>query len=118
MEKISRSIRDADSIISPVPGNSSSSLSLTMKDSAKNPTEFALVSSDGIWKLAITEGESSPVFLTSDSAEIAELEFLNASYENTPGTIMARMTIEFHNPLEREEFEFERTFYLTENVRK
>lgn len=59
----------------------------------------------------------SAVDLTSDLVNVSSLQFTDVSYAETPGTIKIEMTINFVNELGRAEWEFEETFYVTENLR-
>lgn len=94
LTKIAQEIRRADGVNTPSPGQSTSLLSLSMKNSDLNPTIFDL--SDG--KLRITQGKADPKFLTSDQVRVTKLLFTNLSYSDTPGTIRIEMTIEYFNP--------------------
>ena len=67
--------------------------------------------------VTMTRFDGSAVNLTSDLVNVSSLQFTDISYEGTPGTIKIEMTINFINELERTEWEFEETFYATENLR-
>lgn len=114
IEKIADRVRNANTINSPTQGVSTSTLSLQMADSAKNPTVFDL--SSGV--VRITEGTGSAVNLTSSEVTVTNLQFSNISYSNTPGTVRIQMTVKLTNPENRQEYNFEKTFYTTANIRK
>lgn len=114
MEKIYNSIINSDGVNVPISGQSGAVLSLVVADSLKNPTIFDL--SSGI--LRIKEGNSQPVDLTSDKVIVTSLSFSNVSYTNTPGTIKVQMSIKFKNPDNRQEYNLEKTFYSSANIRK
>lgn len=114
LDKIMYEIRRAESITSPEPGLSASSLGLV--DGEGDSRVFNLDSEGKV--LQMTIGSGTPVSLTSESVVLSNLQFTNVSYEDTPGTIRIEMTVAFANPLERPEWNFARTFYSTENVRK
>lgn len=114
LEKIADRVRNAEAIQTPPPGVSSSSISLQMADSEKDPTEFYV--QGGI--LRMREGLGANRWpLTSDEVVVSTLQFSNISYPDTPGTVRIQMTIKAANPENRPEREFEKTFYTTANVR-
>jgi len=112
MERIAMSVRNAETIQSPVPGASDSVLALKMADKTKNPTSFRL--SDGSFK----ESPGAFVNLTSSETMVTALQFSNISYPNTPGTIRIQMTLQYTNPLNRPEYRFSKIFYTTATIRK
>ncbi|MEW5908094.1 MAG: prepilin-type N-terminal cleavage/methylation domain-containing protein [Patescibacteria group bacterium] len=114
MEKIGERIRNAQSINSPPMGTSASSLSLLMADSQQNPTVFDL--SNGI--LRMTENGGSAISLTSDEVIVTTLQFSNISYPNIPGTMRIQITMKYVNPENKSEYNVEKTFYTTANIRK
>lgn len=114
MEKIYNSIINADGINIPTLGQSGAVLSLTVTDSLKNPTIFDL--SNGV--LRIKEGSNQPIDLTSDKVIVTSLSLSNVSYTNTSGTIKVQMIIKFKNPDNRQEYNLEKTFYSSANIRK
>lgn len=113
-EKIALSVRNAESIISPATSTTASILSLRMADSTKNPTVIDLFND----VIRIKEGVSQTVNLTSRQVKVTGLLFSNFSYPKTPGTIKVQATIKFVNPSNRQEYNFERTFFTTANIRK
>ncbi|MFH1956383.1 MAG: type II secretion system protein [Patescibacteria group bacterium] len=114
MEKITERIRNSQSINSPIQGNSASSLSLEMLDAGKNPTIFDL--SNGI--VRIQEGLGLQINLTSDEVTVTNFQFTNVSYTDTPGTIRIQVTMQFNSQSGRQEYELEKNYYSTANIRK
>lgn len=114
MERIANRIRNAEAINSPAPGTSVSTLSLQMADAAYNPTIFDVSGTT----LRIQEGAAQAVNLTSSQVLVTNLQFSNISYTDTPGTVRAQMTVRLVNPGNRQEYDFEKTFYTTTNIRK
>lgn len=113
-ERISERVRNAQAINSPSIGTTAPLLSLAMADAAKNPTIFDL--SRGI--VRIKEGSESAVDITSNEVSVTNIQFLNISYASTPGTVRVQMTVQYNNPSGRKEYEFQKTFYTTANIRK
>jgi len=113
LAQIASSIRNAESINTPLIGENGQTLSLAFTDSNKNPTIFSL--SDGY--LMVQEGSDDPVALNSEHVRFTNLLFTNISYDDTPGTIRISATINFFNPGERKVYDFQQTFYLTTSLR-
>jgi hypothetical protein len=112
--KIMYEIRQAEQITSPAPGATDSSLSLIAADG--DTLVFSLEEVEDV--LEMTIGGGTPFSLTSESIAVSSLTFANISYTDTSGTVRIEMTLEYINPLERTEWEFQRTFYATENIRR
>lgn len=100
LTKITQETKKATGINSPLPGFTSSTLSLAMAAPYLNPTVFDVVSG----KLRITQGAVGPYILTSDQVTISSLQFTNLSYLDSPGTIQIEMTIGRNNPGARTEY--------------
>ena len=92
--KMTQEIKKAKSIISPLPGSTSDSLSLEMQNPNLNPTIFDLAEG----KLRITRGSNPPIELTTDRVVVSNLIFRNLSYSKSPGTIRIEIKIEHSNP--------------------
>lgn len=114
LERISERVRNAEAINSPAPSTSASTLSLKMASSTQNPTIFDF--SHGV--IRITEGAGSTVNLTSSEIIVTNLQFSNISYPNTPGTLRIELRLKLVNPENRQEYNFEKTFYTTANIHK
>lgn len=114
LEKISGTIRNADEIGTPVLGEVSSTLSLTMPDSAFDPTVFDL---DG-GRLWMKKGSMPKKALTGNGVVVEDIQFSNVSYVDTSGTIRIKVEIASRNPNNRKEFEVQQIFYTTVNVKR
>ena len=113
MQIATQTIRNSTGIISPGQGVSTSSLSLSASDSAKNPTVFDL--SSGVMR--ITEGSGSPASLTNARVVVSGLTFQNLSRTGTKGTVRIQFTISHVNPEGRQEYNFSKTFYVSSTLR-
>lgn len=100
IEKITRTIEEALVIQSPTPGNSANFLSLETPYPSLNPTVFDV--SDN--KLRITQGQRGTYELTNERVKVANLQFTNLSYADTPGTVRVEMMINHVNPNNRSEY--------------
>jgi hypothetical protein len=106
--KITQETKKAILINSPAFGFSSSTLSLSMKNSSLNPT--VLDSFNG--KIRIKIGNSIYYDLTSNRVKITNLKFTNVSYPLTPGTIKIEMTLESVDPKYKNSINLESTVSL------
>ncbi|MFH1759142.1 MAG: hypothetical protein ABH822_01105 [Patescibacteria group bacterium] len=93
---ITRVIRNADDINFPSLGSASSTLSLTVDDSAKSPTIFQF--NNGA--LTIKEGGGVEIALVSENITVSSVLFQNVSRSGTPGSIKAEFTL-VSGPLSR-----------------
>lgn len=114
MERIIKSVREAEAINSPASGGSAPALSLQMSDGSKNPTVFDATPSGTI---RLKEGASLPVVLTSQSVVISNLSFDNISPLGGTGTVRIEFAASSTNPGNRQENEFGKKFYGTAHIR-
>lgn len=114
LETIIRSIENAESIVTPTVGATSSTLTLVMASTTLHPTVFDLSSST----VRREEGSGGTIAFTSGNVVVSDLSFSNVSYAGTPGTVRIEMTIALENPENRQEYEFEKTFYTSATVRE
>ncbi len=112
---ITNHIRQAEEVIYPTPGNSGSYLSLEMPISDFSPTIFE-ANENGT--LTIKRKDDAASLITSEKVIVSDLTFTNLSYTDSPGTIKIEITIEYFNSSGRIEYDFEKIFYTTENIRR
>ncbi len=110
---ITQTIRNAEGVIGPLPGLSSSSLTLTVVATSSNPTIFRLVSST----IYIQEGSSSPLPLTSPLVVGSNLIFENLARLNTSSSIRVRFTLSHVNPGAKSEYDYTKTFISSASFR-
>jgi Tfp pilus assembly protein PilW len=115
LNMITNHIREAEGIIYPTSGNSGSYLSLEMPVSDFSPTIFE-VNANGALTIKRKDEEASSI--TSETVTVSNLTFTNLSYTDAPGTVKIETTIEYSNLSERSDYDFEKTFYTTENIRR
>gem|GEM_PF-4698664 len=94
---ITKRIRSAATVVSASStfGVSPGVLTLSMADSALNPT---VINVSGNSVLQITEGTSAPVSVTSNDVSVTNLVFTQTSYPGSSGGITLDMTIAYRNP--------------------
>lgn len=90
-QTITQNLRNADTIINPLLGESSSTLSLVVftQSGATTTMEFSLKGG----QLALAESGNGSVWLTTTSTAISGLLFSNASRGGTPGSIRLQFTV-------------------------
>ena len=99
--KITQEVKKALVINNPLPGATSTSLSLAMASSTLDPTIFNLAGG----KIRVSSG--LPVDyqdLTPYQVVVTDLRFTNLSYEDKPGTLRIEITLEHVNPDNRSEY--------------
>lgn len=114
LENVSGVIRNAKNINLPTAGNSSPIISLATVDGLKDPTIFSLSGNT----LTIKEGIGSVINLSSNRVSIDSLTFTNISRTGTPGSIRVILTLSHVNAANRNEYEFNQTFYETVSLRQ
>lgn len=113
MQLTTQTIRNATLINSPIPGNTSSTLSLNVLDVGKNPTIFDISGET----IRIKEGAGTNVPLTSSRVTASGLNFQNLSRTGTPGVIRVQFTLTHINPANKNEYNYSQTFYESASIR-
>ncbi len=106
MQLITQTTRNAEAIILPTQGASSSFLTLNVVSVTNDPTIFDF--SSGVFR--IKEGNNPIVSLTNSHVIVSNLVFQNFSRANTPGTIRIQFTLTYANSSGRNEYNFSKTF--------
>lgn len=104
MDVILQTVRNADTIVSPTPGNSQATL--TVQKSGVS-TVFALDTG----KMTIVEGATAPVLLSTPKVEISDLTFTNMAEAGTNGIIRVQFTIQYTTTSTRSEYSYSKIFY-------
>jgi len=112
MQIMTQSIRNAENILSPLPGLSESVLSLDVA-SEPEPIIFDVLSE----AVRVSEDGSSFLPLTSSRVKVSNLTFQNVSRAGTPGVIRIKFDLSYKNPENRPEFTYLRTFYASAAIR-
>lgn len=111
---IGREIRNADAVNSPLPGISSTSLSLDVLNASDDPMVFGLTG--GV--LEVTKGANPAIELTNDKVTVSSLNFTNLTRPDTAGAVRVEFTLEYVNVSGRDNFDYSRDFYLTGVIKK
>jgi type II secretory pathway pseudopilin PulG len=110
---ITKAIRDAESVRTPILGSSGNILSLEMSNASLNPTVFTLSNST----VLIQEGSGAQIPLTNSHITVENLSFINTSKENTEGLIRIEFTLKHDNQENIQEYEYTQTYYATASLR-
>lgn len=113
MQLMLQTIRDADAVITPSTGNTSSFLLIDTSDVLHSPVIFDI--SGGT--IRITEGSSSPLSLSNDRVDISNLVFYNTSRSTVTDAVHIQFTLTHTNPRERQEYTYTETFSSGATVR-
>lgn len=107
MHIITKTVRNSNSVITPIVGGAGPSLTLTVPVSAKSPTVFD--SSGGA--LRIIEGANGAVALTNNRVIINNLSFTNLSGTSSKDIIRVQFILTHINSGNRNEYDYQKTFY-------
>ncbi|RJO59199.1 hypothetical protein C4546_03160 [Candidatus Parcubacteria bacterium] len=113
MQLISQTIRNSNTINSPLPGQTAAALSLNTPSPVNNPTVFNLTAG----QLSLTEGAGSPTALTSARVSISNLNFQNLSLSANSEQVRVSFTLSYVNPDNRNEFEYSKQFVTSAQLR-
>jgi type II secretory pathway pseudopilin PulG len=113
MRILTESIKNADSIDGPLPGESAGILSIHSKDSSRDPTTITLL--DGT--INMEEGLNPVNVLSSPEVKITDLLFKNLGGTTTSGSIRVEFMASARNQGGRNELNYSDTFYGTANPR-
>lgn len=93
IEKIRTIVNDAETIDIPISGATSSTLSLTMSDPAKNPTVIDVV--DGRFRMQ--EGSDTPQFFSGQNIVVSAVTFSNVTYTGSDGAVRVSFDLNVQN---------------------
>lgn len=112
MSYITQTIRNAQSVNSPIANNSSASISVNTIISANNPTVFDGVSDGSRQRIRTREGSpSTDNFLTNNRVTVTGMNFTNRAIIGGRDSISIQFTIQYYNPSGRPELNYQKTFY-------
>jgi hypothetical protein len=115
VDEIASYIRKSDSIAHPSSGEESDYLTLEMNVDANSPVIFT--KDEETEMLVMQIGDDLFSTMNSNLVKIGEIKFSNVSYPNSPGTVKMEIDVVYNNQTGKEEYDFQETFYTTENLR-
>ncbi len=110
---ISFNIRNATLLNSPTIGDTTSSLSVNVANSAINPTVLTIYGS----RITMQEASNAVIFLTPTSVNVTNLSFQNVSQISTKSSIKIQFTINYANPNGSRANTYSKIFYGSANIR-
>ncbi len=114
MNLIMQTIRNAENVTAPTSGSSGSSLTLDVFDVGVDPTVFSLSGTT----LQVTEAGGGAVDLTSDQIEASSLSFEHLSNGFDHSSVRIEFTLTHINPINRQEWDYAKTFTTTASLRQ
>lgn len=114
MNSITQTIRNAETLNSPLIGTSAAMLSVDTSTAGNNPTVFNVDS--GV--VQMKEGAAPVVPLTNGRVTVSSLTFQNFARVGTPGGIRVQMTLTAVNSSGRNEYSFTQTFIGSASLRQ
>lgn len=110
---MTQAIRNAEDVTTPSESENDSTLSLSMSDSALDPTVFSF--SGGV--VYLEEGGGQAIPLTNNRVIVSDLLFQNRSRSGTGGLINISFEMEHVNSSNQRVFEYEKIFYGSGGIR-
>ena len=114
---ITQNLRNASTINTPTPNNSSTSLSFNTTTPANNPSVYDMVSDQSVNKLRFKEGTVASVYLTSSRVTISNLSFSNRAITGGRDSIYISFTLTYHNPTNKPQLDYQKNFYGVTTLR-
>lgn len=112
MSYITQTLRNAQSINSPTPNNTAASLSLNTATLANNPAIFDVVADGPRQRLRVREGSPATAnYLTNNRVTVTNISFSNSAIVGGRDSIRVQFTINYYNPSNRAEIDYQKTFY-------
>jgi prepilin-type N-terminal cleavage/methylation domain-containing protein len=113
LDSMMHTIRTATSITTPAAAGSGASLTLVVPTATLSPTIFNLSGTT----LQIKEGAAAAIPLTSPEVQVTSLTFKNLTRSGTNGIVQISMTLTYNNSAGRNEYDYQKTFTSSAEVR-
>ena len=111
MALITQTIHQATAITAPTPATNSASLTLSMPNTAVNPTVFSTYNDGTTTRFRISEGSPAVTNnLTNSHVTVSNLTFTNMSLPSTKGSVLIAFTITYRTGSARQEFSVSKRF--------
>lgn len=114
MEQLTQTIRNADSILSPVTSTAAASLSLNMPGITSDPTLFDSAGN----AIRITVGTTSTMAITNNRVSVTNLQFNNLTRTGAPGAIRIWFTLSATVSSTLSEYQYAKTFTGSATLRQ
>lgn len=113
MDYMLQAIRNSTSITTPAAAGTGASLTLVVPTTSLSPTVINLNGTT----LQVKEGAAAAVSLTSADVQITSLTFKNLTRSGTNGLVQVSMTIDYNSTAVDDEYDYQRTFTGSAEVR-
>jgi Tfp pilus assembly protein PilW len=113
LDYMAQVIRNGTTVSSPVAGSTGSSLTVTVPTASISPTIFSVTS--GV--LQVKKGTATAVALTNSKVKVDTFNVVNVTRSGTSSIIQISLTISRLNPLNKNEYDYQRTFTTSAGVR-
>lgn len=114
---ITQNLRNASTINTPTPGNTSASLSLNTPSSDNNPSIYDVINDQSVDKLRFKAGVSAAEYLTSSRVSISNLSFSNMAITGGRDSVYISFTLTYHNPANKPQLDYQKNFYGVTTLR-
>lgn len=111
--QITQTIRNSDSINTPVPATSAAAISLAQAIPAVNPTLYAFNNGS----ITVAEGVAGPIALDSSRVVVSGLSFTNLTVDGTKGVVRIQLTLSYNNTSGNANLNYAQTYYATATIR-
>lgn len=118
MSYITQTIRNSQSVNTPLANNSAGSLSVNGLNATNNPAVFDTVNDGLRQRIRVREG-SPPTdnFLTNNRVTVTSINFTNSTIVGGRDSIKIQFTLQYYNPSGRPELNYQKTFYSGATLR-
>lgn len=114
---ITQNLRNASTLNTPTPGNSSASLSFNTSTPANNPSVYDVSGDQSVNKLRFKAGSSASVYLTSSRVTMSNLNFSNRAITGGRDSIYISFTLSYNNPTNKPQLSYQKNFYGVTTLR-
>lgn len=111
-ETLQTAVADADAIIIPSPGESSTTLQLQMPDAEADPTTI-YAQEDGVY---LQRGTNEPIALSGGSVDVSQLLFSNVTQDGGDGSVRVELLLTAYNPENQRSRSASSTLYTTFSI--
>ena len=117
INNITQNLRNASTINTPTPTNTSASLSYNTATASFNPSIYDSIADQGVNKLRFRAGSNPAEYLTSSRVTMSNLSFSNRAIVGGRDSIYISFTLTYHNPANKPQLIYQKNFYGVTTLR-
>lgn len=117
INSITQNLRNAISINTPTPTNTSANLSFNTSIATNNPSIYDTTSDQGVNKLRFRAGSSASEYLTSSRVTMSNLSISNRAIVGAKDSIYISFTLTYYNPTGKPQLDYQKNFYGVTTLR-